>query len=417
MNTAAALSDPATFARACPHSLMAELRRRGPVVWVDETVLTRTGGGRAVEMRGSGYWAVLSHAAVLEVARQPTTFSSALRGAFLADPRSPADLARTRRLLLNMDAPEHTRIRKRVAGAFKPGSVRELAPRVRAHAHRLVAAAVAAGEVDLVAAITARLPILVLAELLGVPPADHELLFQWSNALVGLDDPEIGGGDAYLYQRAYIDALAYGRDLARRRRREPAGDLVSQLAATDLTDDELGHLWLLLVVGGNESTRHYLTGALETLATSPAARARLVAAPALVPAAADELLRWVSPVMVFRRTAAAATTIADTAIAAGDKVALYFGAANRDEAVFTDPDRLDLGRSPNPHVAFGAGPHFCLGAHLARFEGIALLEALLPVLERLELLGPSRRLASNFMNGIKSLPARFGAAPPGARHG
>jgi cytochrome P450 len=269
-----------------------------------------------------------------------------------------------------------------------------------------------AKEFDAVEDLAAELPLLVLADLLGMPATDRHLLYRWSNHLVGFDDPEYGGGDIDVYRGIMAEAFAYALDLAARRRAEPTDDLVSMIANAEvdgqrLSDREFCSFWLLLVVAGNESTRHMIAGSLQALAAHPAERARLASGAVEVSTAVEELLRWVTPIMQFRRTATRDTELSGQRIAAGDKVVLYYVSANRDAEVFAAPDRLDLGRDPNPHLAFGIGPHFCLGAHLARLEVGTLLTALRPHLHRFELTGPVVRLESNFVNGTKSMPARF----------
>ncbi len=407
------LAHPSTYADRVPHAEFARLRREAAVSWVDEPALRYVGAdGRPQVRQGSGFWAVTRHAAVVTAARDPATFSSAARGAFLPDPRTPEDLERARQLLVNMDAPEHARIRRHLTAAFTPNAVRELAGGVHRHAAAVVAAAVRAGGAEAVADLAAELPLLVLVDLRGLPRADRGLLLRWSNSLVGFDDPEYGGADLGTYRRTFGEAFRYAAELAESRRRRPRDDLVSRLVASrvdgrGLTGPEFAQLWLLLVIAGNETTRHLLSGSLLALAESPGQRDRLVADPDLTPTAVDELLRWVTPIMQFRRTAVADTELHGRQLAAGDKVVLYYVAANRDEAVYADPDRLDLGRRPNPHLAFGVGPHYCIGSHLASLEARAMLDALRPHLSRLRLAGPPVRLASSFMNGIKSLPVEF----------
>ncbi|MFC4014138.1 cytochrome P450 [Nonomuraea purpurea] len=409
------LADPATYARGVPHAEFTRRRVADPVSWVEEPELIRHGDTGVRRHRGTGYWAVTTHAGVVEASRDPGTFSSAEKGAFLADPRTQADLERNRRLLVNMDDPAHARLRRTVSAAFTPRAVEPLRASVRAHADALVARVVRAGEVDAVAELAAELPLLVLADLLGMPYADRGLLFGWSNNLVGFDDPRYGGGQVEVYRRTFAEAFAYARELFAGRRRDPGDDLISRLvlAETDgrrLSDAELCQLWLLLVIAGNETTRHLVSGSLEALIDHPGERDRLVADPSLVPSAVEELLRWVTPIMQFRRTARRDTVLCGRRIAAGDKVILYYISANRDAAVFPDPDRLDLGRAPNPHLAFGTGPHFCLGAHLARLEAGELLSALLPHLPALRRAGPAERMRSTFMNAIVRLPVRFDTA-------
>lgn len=409
------LADPATYADGVPHDRLAQLRAQAPLAWVDEPDLVRhSSAGRTVH-RGTGYWLALTHAAVLEASRRPESFSSAQQGAFLVDPRTRADLRQARQLLVNMDAPQHSKVRKLVTSVFTPRAVARLADGVHRHAQRLADALHERGDADAVADFAAELPLFVLAELLGLPPQDRHLLFEWSNHLVGFDDPEYGGGDVEAYRRTMAEAFQYALKLRWERVQRPTDDLGSLLATAQvdgerLTDREYCNFWLLLVVAGNETTRHLLSNALFLLAHHPDERRRLVADPELIPPAVDELLRMVTPIMQFRRTATEDTTLAGVRVAAGQKVVLSYAAANRDPAVFADPDRLDLGRTPNPHLAFGIGPHFCLGSHLARLEATAALTALRPRLAGLAVTGPAVRLESNFVNGLKSLPITLRAA-------
>ncbi len=330
----------------------------------------------------------------------------------MADPRTRADLERARELLVNMDAPRHSQIRGLVSSVFTPRAVNEMAIRVETHAQAVVARAVAKGNCNGVGDIAAELPLLVLADLLGIPAGDRPLLLKWSNQLVGFDDPEYGGGDIEAYRRTFVEAFSYALQVANDRRKNATGDLASLLATAEvdgrrLSDREFCHFWLLLIVAGNETTRHLLSNSLLALAQDDQQRMRLVSDSGGLSIAVEELLRWVSPILQFRRTARHDTQLAGQRIAAGDKVVLYFVAANRDPAVFDDPDRLDLGRQHNPHLSFGTGPHFCLGASLARLEAVELMRALLPYLRGLELTGPPVRLESNFVNGLKSLPVRL----------
>lgn len=432
------IADPRTYRTAVPHEVFARLRERGPVVRVGEPELTRHSAAGSITERGPGLWAVLGHEAVVDASRRTAEFSSAAKGAFLADPRTRADLQRARELLVNMDAPEHGRIRRVVTAVFTPRAVDSLAARVREHAHRLVDAAAAQGGCDAVPALAAELPLLVLADLLGIPHADRHLLFRWSNHLVGFDDPEYGGGDIDAYRGAMAEAFQYALGMALDRRRDPCDDLSSLLATAQvdgrrLSDREFCSFWLLLVVAGNETTRHLLSGSILALAQNPRVRLLLARDPGAIPSCVEELLRWITPIMQFRRTATADTVLAGQSIAEGDKVVLYYIAANRDPAVFNDPDRFDPARfhtvrtnavysdivrsdtasadtvrPQGQHLAFGIGPHFCLGASLARLEARAMLEALRPHLDGLDTAGPPIRLESSFVNGLKSLPVRLG---------
>jgi cytochrome P450 len=409
------LADPRVYGQGVPYAEFARRRREAPVGWVTEPDLRQHSAADGTGVRrGRGYWAVTRYAAVVEASRDPRTFSSGARGVFLADPRTPEDLARTRQLLVNMDAPEHALIRRFVTAAFTPRAVREMCTDIDRHAHALVDRLRGDDEFDAVRALAAELPLLVLADLLGMPRADRALLLRWSNNLVGFDDPEFGAGDVDVYRRTFAEAFRYARELAAQRRTNPADDLVTRLIRTEvdgrrLTDGQFCQLWLLLVIAGNETTRHLISGGLLALAEHPAQRDLLATDPDGIAVAVQELLRWVTPIMQFRRTATVDTVLDGQPIETGDKVVLYYASANRDEAVYVAPDRLDLRRTPNPHLAFGIGPHVCLGAHLACQEAAALLSALRPHLARFTVVGPVVRLESNFMNGIKSIPARLAA--------
>lgn len=408
-----ALSDPATYALAVPHEEFARLRRDVPVAWVREALLRRHGASGTVLHRGSGYWAVTRHAAVVAASRAPEVFSSAAAGAFLTEPKSRDDLERVRQLLVNMDAPQHSRTRRLVSAAFTPRAVRAAHAGIKAHAAAIVDRVVRQRDFDAVRDIAAELPLLVLADLLGIPRSDRGLLLRWSNNLVGFDDPEFGGGDVEAFKQTFVEAFGYAREVAAAKRRRPGDDLVSLLVTSEiegrrLSEREFCHFWILLVVAGNETTRHLLSGSLLELAGRPQLRRRLASDPALVPTAVEEMLRWTTPIMQFRRTATVDTELDGQSISAGDKVVLYYISANRDETVFPRAGELDLGRTPNPHLAFGVGAHFCLGSPLARLEAATVLELLRPHLAGLTTAGPAVRLESNFMNGWKSMPLRFG---------
>ncbi len=406
------IAHPAAYATGVPHAEFARLRASAPVAWMPEPLLTRHSIGGQITHRGTGFWAVTTHQGVVTASRAAGEFSSAAKGAFLADPRTPADLAAARQLLVNMDAPQHVRIRKLVTSVFTPRAVRAMAAGVTAHAGALVRKVVRAGKFDIVSDLASELPLLVLADLLGIPAGDRHLLYRWSNHLVGFDDPDFGGGDIDVYRTTMAEAFQYALRLAGQRRERPTADLVSRLANAELdgqrlSDREFCSFWLLLVVAGNETTRHLISGSLQALAAHPGERDRLARGEVPMPLAVEELIRWVTPIMQFRRTATRDVELCGQHIPAGDKVVLYYVSANRDAAVFAAPDRLDLGRDPNPQLAFGIGPHFCLGSHLARLELTALLTALRPYLASCELTGPVTRLESNFVNGAKSMPARI----------
>jgi cholest-4-en-3-one 26-monooxygenase len=255
---------------------------------------------------------------------------------------------------------------------------------------------------------------IVICELLGVPQDDRHLLFDLSNRLIGFDDPQFQSSpeDA---ERAAAEMWAYAHHLGQQRRARPVDDLVSDLVtgAVDghrLTELEFNNFFLLLAVAGNETTRNAISGGLLALLEHRDQWERLQRQPKLVETAVDEMVRWVSPVMYFRRTASEDTVLAGVEIGAGDKVVMWYPSANRDEEVFADGERFDVGRDPNPHLGFGVGEHFCLGSHLARLEMRILLEELLRQVPDVELAGAPRRLRSNFIHGIVELPVRFGTA-------
>jgi cytochrome P450 len=406
------VSDPALYADGVPHDEFARLRRESPVVWIEGPVLQLHSAARSTVTRGSGYWAITRYATVAQVSRQTGLFSSASRGAFFADPKSHQDLERTRQLLINMDAPEHATVRRILTASFTPAAIRQLYESVRKHARAITERVLDREQFDAVRDLAAELPLLVLADLLGMPPQDRGLMYKWSNSVVGFDDPEYGGGSVEVYKQTFAEAFEYAREMAAAKLRRPSDDLVSQLVRSSvdgrhLTESEFCNLWLLLVIGGNESTRHLLSGSLLALSEWTEERDRLMADPGLIPTAVEELLRWVTPIMQFRRTVTQDMELDGQKLREGDKVVLYYISANHDEKVFESAKRLDLTRTPNPHLSFGIGPHFCLGAHLARLEAATMLEALLPHLSQFQLAGPVIRLKSNFMNGIKSMPSRF----------
>lgn len=409
-----AVAEPSTYVAGVPHETFERMRNSSPVWWIDEPLLQRHTGSGTLVTRGSGYWAVVTHPEIVEASRNTAVFSSALKGAFLTDPQTKGDLRRARQLLVNMDAPEHLRVRKLVNRTFTPRAVQKLAAGVEKHAHDLVAAAVSAGSFDVVADLAVELPLLVLSDLLGLPPEDRSLLFEWSNHLVGFDDPEFGAGDIDAYRRAMGAAYMYAAEVRADRIARPRDDLCSVLASADidgerLTRDEFSQFWLLLVVAGNETTRHLISGSVQALMDHPGEARRLAEGTVDLDRAVEEMLRWVTPIMQFRRTATCPTVLGGQEICEGDKVVLYYTSANRDRQAFDAPDTLLLDRADNPHLSFGIGPHFCLGAHLARLELRTLLEVLRPYVTAITPTGTPTRLASNFVNGVKTMPVQIRA--------
>jgi cholest-4-en-3-one 26-monooxygenase len=319
-------------------------------------------------------------------------------------------------MMLNMDPPMHTRYRLLVNKGFTPRMVGRLEDRVRVLAGEIVDAVAGKGECDFVTDIAAELPLQVIAEIMGVPQEDRHLVFDWSNRMIGSEDPEYQHTEDGAME-ASTELYAYAHELAAKRRASPQEDIISVLLQSEVNGEQLSELefdlfFLLLAVAGNETTRNLIAHGMLALIEHPEQRARLVADPSLLPSGIEEMLRWGTPVMHFRRTAQRDIEILGQPVAEGQKVVIWYISANRDEAVFTDPFRFDVGRTPNEHISFGGGgPHFCLGANLARLEIRVIFEEVLRRLPDMELAGPVQRLRSNFINGIKHMPVAFSASP------
>jgi cholest-4-en-3-one 26-monooxygenase len=394
------LIDPDTYARSGPpHEQFERLRHEAPVY-------------RHPHPDGGYFWAVTRYRDVEHVSLDWRTFSSA-RGGVLLREFADDEVEFQRSLLINMDAPLHTKFRKIVNLGFAPKRLRDLEGHVRDMARTIVDNIAERGACDFVTDVAAELPLQVILEMLGVPLADRHKVFDWSNTMIGADDPEYNeSGTPEAGKIAAMQLYAYFNDLALERRDHPRDDLVSLLmnATVDgerLTENEFDQFVLLLSVAGNETTRNLISGGMLALFEHPAEYARLRADRSLLPTAVDEMLRWVSAVNFFRRTAQRDVELAGQPLREGDRVILFYASANRDETVFPEADRFDVGRSPNEHLAFGFGPHFCLGAHLARLEIRIMFEELLDRLPDLRAAGPVERLRSSFINGIKHLPVRF----------
>jgi cytochrome P450 len=430
-----ALHDPSTYVDGVPFGLIEQLRSRGPIAWIDERELPGLPAG-------PGYHLVLSHQLVTQVLSRPKEFSSAACGTQIRDPSSADDLRYVRRMMLNMDPPEHSRLRKMISRSFTPRAVAALEDRIAGHARRIVDRMLAGPrECDFAKDVAADLPLLTLADVLGVPAQDRWLLFDWSNRVIGFLDPDYANSAAFDTSRGTdlaVQAMAlrpspdaagrmpdprsrlgmpdlyrYAHLLADAKRADPGADVMSILLAQfddenrRLSVEEFENMFWLFAVAGNETLRNGLPGAMVALLAHPDAQRELRADPSLLDTAVDEMLRWWTPVMVFRRTAVRDTALAETAIAAGDKVVVSFIAANRDPDVFDRPEVFDIRRKPNPHLVFGHGPHFCLGAHLARVQMRALFAELFRRTGWIEANGEPAFLRSNFQRGIKRLPIRW----------
>ncbi|WP_260609763.1 cytochrome P450 [Streptomyces sp. WAC06614] len=408
--------DPRLYAEGLPHERYRVLRDRHPVAWQDEPELL---GWPA----GPGFWAVTRHADVVRVLRDHRTYSSYVGATQIRDP-DPADLPFIRRTMLNQDPPAHGRLRRLAARAFTPARVDAFAGRVRERARTLLAGArdgAEDGVADLVRTVTDEYALLNLTDLLGVPAADRGLLLDWTVRIIGYQDPEDAPAPARgpdgrpLNPRSPAllgEMFGYARELAAAKLRTPGEDLMTALAHAGLADGELEMFFFLLTVAGNDTVRSAAPGGLLALAEHPDVYREFAAGRHTVDGAVEELLRVHPPVLSFRRTAATDTELAGRPIRAGDKVVVFHAAANHDERVFPDPGRLDLARSPNPHVSFGDGPHVCLGAHFARLQLRILHQEWRAAMPAPELAGPPRRLVSNFINGVTRLPLRVSAPRP-----
>lgn len=399
------------FVERIPHETFALLRREAPVWWYDWP------GGR-------GFWCVTKHADVVSVSRDTKTFSSA-QGANLED--LDEEMMAARRSMLETDPPRHTRLRGLVGPPFTPRAVKAYELALRELTREILDRALPLGEFDFVEEIAKELPIRVLARLLGTPDSDTDRLIDWGDRMIANTDPDYADvlhdspeSEAYrlvpFRSPAALELFEYGHALAAERRREPRDDLVSKLVHTEidgerLTEREFDTMFLLLVVAGNETTRQAIAHGMLALVEHPDQWERLRGDPQLAwERGADEILRWSSPVLHFRRTATADTEIRGQPVAAGDKVVVWYVSANFDEEVFEAPERFDVGRSPNRHLTFGGGgPHYCLGAHLAKLEVQVLFDELLPRLDALEVTGPVERMRTNFTNAIKRMPVRVTA--------
>ncbi len=395
-------TDPGLCARRVPAGELAELRRLAPVWW---NAQPRGASGFDDE----GYWVVTRHADVLHVSRSAEAYSAAANSVLVrySRPVTPAELQMQRLILLNMDPPGHTKVRGILSRGFTPRSISALREALTERAERVVRAAVAEGTGDFVADVACELPLQAIAELLGIPQEDRGKLFEWTNEMVGSEDPEYATDPL-----AAMAALArYSMGLAAERKACPRADIITKLVSAtidgeSLTADEFGYFMILLAVAGNETTRNAITHGMLAFLDHPEQwelyRAERPAA------TVDEIIRWATPVTVFQRTATADTVLGGQQIRAGQRVAIFYRSANFDEEVFSHPERFDILRDPNPHLGFGGtGIHDCLGASLARLEIELMFSAIADVMPGIRKAGDAERLRSGWMNGVKRLPVTY----------
>ena len=391
----------------------ATLRRENPIAYFPEPIIDPF-------PEGPGYYAITKMHDVLEISRHPEIYCSGQGAVSILD--MPAEMNEFYGSLISMDDPRHARLRKIVSGTFTPRMLANVLEDVEKTAKRVVDGIVEKGEINFVADVSMPFPLFVILDMMGIPHSEFDMVLAQSNIILSGGDPEFipAGVDpisAFLEAGAMLAGLL--NELAVLRRANPTDDLLSALVTTEvdgeqLSGDELASFFILLSVAGHETTRTALNQAITHLSQNPDQRALLLGdMERVMPTAVEEIVRYASPVVWMRRTLTQDHVLSGHEFHTGDKVILYYGSANRDEAVFADPNRFDVLRDPNPHVGFGGpGPHFCLGAHLARREISLMLRELYTRIPDLELAGPPEQLRSNFINGVKRLPVTF--TPVGA---
>ena len=401
--------DNDAFAERVPYETFAVMRDEAPVHWYDWE-------------HGKGFWCITRYDDVVAVMKDWRTFSSETGATALED--LDPDQIEARKSMLDTDPPKHSSLRAIVNKGFTPRAVAAYEDLLRELTRHILDDALPMGEFDFVEEVAKQLPIQVLCRILGVPLHDDEQLIEWGDKMIGNTDPDLGGlhpGSPesakyrlYPFRSPYaMEVFSYGHRIAAERRTDPRDDLVSKLVTWEdeegnrLTEREFDTMFLLLVVAGNETTRQSIAHGMQALMDQPELMAELRDHPELMGTATEEVMRYASPVLHFRRTATTDTEMHGVQIRAGDKVVVWLISANNDERQFADPLRFDITRKPNNHVTFGrGGPHFCLGAHLAKLETRVMFEELLPRVASVEPAGPARRMHSNFTNAYKSMPVR-----------
>ena len=390
------LADPDSYAAGVPYEAFSKLRRKAPVAWHPYK-------------DGPGFLALTGYDEVQAVSRDSETWSSQING-IVFEPPTPEQQAAVELMMLTMDPPRHTEFRKLINKGFAPRQVARLNAHVADLARQIVDDVIEQGECDFANDVAGALPSCVIAEMLGVPVEDGRRLYE----LVEIINNGNYDGDAR-FEQALTQMFQYGTDLAASKRADPRDDIATSLLEAEvdgqrLNDIEFNMFVLLLINAGGETTRNLVAGGILALMEHRDEWQRLIADPSLMPSAIEEMLRYVSPVMNFVRTATRDTSLRGIPVKAGDRVAMFYVSANRDETRFADPNRFDITREANPHQAFGGGgTHFCLGANLARVEAAAIIPEVLERMSGLELAGTVKRTRSNQMNGIKSMPVRFTA--------
>ena len=406
--TDAELLDPDRYQRQEHHAMFAALREEDPVHWTEEA-------------NGPGFWSITKHADLVLINRDAEGFSSEAKGVNIPEIDGENEAFDMRgQMMLMTDPPKHTRYRLLVNKGFTPRMINLIEDHLRYRAELIVDAVIEQGSCDFVMDIAAELPLQAIAEIMGVPQEERHMLFDWSNKMIGADDPEYAKDveSSMEAQMAAAELYMYAAKLRQDRSDTPLDDIVTKLinaeiAGDRLSDAEFEMFILLLAVAGNETTRNATAHGMHALMTNPEQYAKIVADPNLIDSAVEEIVRWASPVMHFRRQAMRDLELRGKTIKAGDKVVMWHISANRDEEVFEEPFQFNIERTPNDHIGFGGGgAHFCLGANLARMELRLVFRELVTRISDMQLAGDVERLRSNFIGGIKHMPVTF---TPGER--
>ena len=425
------LTNPDNFLDGTPHAWLTQMRNEDPVHWHEGS-------------SGAAFWCVTKWDDLRHVSRNPALFSSQRRGTNMPNPRmeemlrkrveqgevsgAMAEMAKQAQsdtpgegiggfpIMLMMDPPRHVVFRRLVQRSFTPRYVAGLEPHIRELARKIVDGVIEKGDCEFVTEVASDLPLQVICEMMGVPEEDQREIFDLSNLMIGFDDPELGESEGQRTM-ASMGMFAKAMKVAELYRDDPQDNLTSNLLHREVNGEKLSEIeysafFLLLCVAGNETTRTVTTNGMRLLIEHPDQLQRLVDDPSLIPSAVEEILRFEPAVHHFRRTATQDTEIRGRKIKEDDPILIWYPAANRDEEVFKDSERFDVGRNPNEHLSFGIGEHFCLGANLARLELNAIFDEMIPRIRNPELLEPPRRLRSNFINGVKEMRVRF---DPGTR--
>ncbi|MAG31123.1 MAG: cytochrome P450 [Deltaproteobacteria bacterium] len=404
------LADPDSFASGQPFEYFAVLRREAPVHWNPAP-----GGGKDHPMAiRRGFFALTRHADIVQVSRDPKLFSARVGSNLLSDldDHEETHLTAMQSMLINMDPPDHAKYRRFFLRGFTRRMVAKLEPVIRAHAKRVVDGVADKQECDFVTDLANELPLLLICELMGVPENDRHRLYEWSNLLCGFDDPEMFESRE-AQEAAAAEIYRYSMELVAQKRAQPDETLISnyvhsELRGDTITDFELSSFFILLCVAGTETTRTATAHGMRLLSEHPDQYELLLSdVDRHLPGAIEEILRFSPPVIVVRRTAMEDTRIRGVDIEMGDKLGLYYGAANRDEELFEDPDRFDITRSPNPHLSSGIGEHYCMGASLARMQLRCILAEILTRLPDMRVSSPPRRQRSALLDGIKEMRVQY----------